>query len=196
MGSALALGGGTAAPPAEPVSPSFLHRREGGPGLTCPHCPSPARHQMKNAAWESCPQHWRPAHPAPQLARGVVCTPHRPPTVSGACGCVQHLARSQLACVKQDVWMGLRSPGPQGRLSQPRPCIHTGQSGGLGHPAPPGETAAQRRERGHTRPDGGWAVRGPLLCAPRPAPHQPSSHLAPQAAAGQGNRARKAASRF
>ena len=38
-------------------------------------------------------------------------------------------APSQPACVKQDAWTGLRSPGPQGRLSQPRPCIHTGQSG-------------------------------------------------------------------
>ena len=128
MGSALALGGGMVAPPAEPVSPSFLHGWEGGPGLPRPCCPSPARHQMQNAAWKSRPRIGATPTPHHGRRRRALHTPP-PPTVSGACGCVQRPAPSQPACVKQDAWTGLRSPGPQGRLSQPRPCIHTGQSG-------------------------------------------------------------------
>lgn len=46
-----------------------------------------------------------------------------------------------------------------------------GPIGGWGHPAPPGETAAQRREHGQTRPGRGWArARAyPAPRAPRPA---------------------------
>lgn len=119
-----------------------------------------------------------------------------PPTVSGACGCIQRPAPSQPACVKQDAWKGLRSPGPQGRLHQPRPCIHTGQSGDGATLLLLGRRPLRDANMGRRDQAGAGLVRGPLPHAPCSTPRQPSSRLAPRAAVGHGNRARKTASCF
>lgn len=61
-----------------------------------------------------------------------------------------------------------------------------GPIGGWGHPAPPGETPAQRREHGQTRPGRGWArARAPTPC---PVLHAPPALQPPGTPSSSGSR--------
>lgn len=148
-------------------------------------------HQMKNAAWESCPQHWRPLptlhHSCTAWFAHHVATP--PLSVGHVVVSSIWPAHSWPRRGKQDVWRASDRLGPQGRLSQPRPCIHTGQSRGIGPPCSSWETATRDANVGTHDQTGLGCARAPTCARARALPRAPRqpSHLAPQAAAGQGN---------
>lgn len=168
MGSAPALGGEVGGPHPPSCLP-FFSARVGG--WAWPHLPAlsvSCRTSDEKCCVEILPPASGPCSPHTIAGMGFT-RPIAPEPVSRACGCVQHLAHSQPACVKQGAWTGHRSPGPSGPPESAQALHPHGPIQGLGHPAPPGETAAQRHEHRQMRPGGGgWAVRGPLPRAPRP----------------------------